>query len=113
MKLIHVGIGLLGLGVVLILTAIFWTKIVPNETVWTEEKAEAYQVAAKNLHDRSFDKEISPEELEETRAEYQALNKQLSRAKTAKYGLPGYFRMIGIISSLAGVIMIAAQKKRD
>ena len=113
MKLAHAGIGLLALGIVLILAAVFWTRIVPNETVWTEEKAEAYQVAAKNLHDRSFDKEISSEELEETRAEYQALNKQLSRAKTAKFGLPGYFRMIGVISSLAGVIMIAAQQKKE
>ena len=110
MKRISIGIGLVSVGVLLVVMSLFWVRVIPAESVWSEEKAEAYQTSSLTLHKNTFDDSISEEELAQSQVDYDKLRAQLDRARGAKYSLPKYFRIGGIAATIVGVALLLIQK---
>jgi hypothetical protein len=55
LNLQHVGLGLCGLGLLLMITSVFWPRMTKTDAVWTDGQAREYAGAAGTYHQLAFE----------------------------------------------------------
>lgn len=91
---------------VLCILASFALKSIPNDAVWSDEQAVAHQRASNKFHRDQFDKNLTESELAKSRAAFEEIDEQLSRAKSKRTGIPFVVRWTGIVCTGLGYVIL-------
>ncbi len=111
------GIGLVVLGMLLIVAAFLWPRLMPTENLWTDDQATEYSAAAAHYHNLSFQyanrtDQKSVSEVESAEEEYEQKRKQLDSALSWRAMGETLFRWTGIASSIAGACLLLVHRQQ-
>ena len=112
-RLFFAAVSLIAIGLVLLMISFFWTNMVPDDMVWSDEQADAHRRASLAYHETQFDKSASEIELRQLREEFEALDGKLSAAKRTKNGPPIYLRWAGTMAAGLGALVLLALREQD
>jgi hypothetical protein len=109
------GALLLMIGLALVALSLAWPRLSDGSSTWTNEKAEAYQAASAEVHQRTMQMAATPPE-EQTRANkealadaqttYAGLRAELDDARTRPARLATILRFGGILLAISGAIIL-------
>ena len=114
MKLIHLPLLAMTLGVCLVAFSFLWPRIVGTGMVWSEEEAHELSEAAAEMHRLVHEhghaapeaganhEEDEPEVLRAARQRYQRSEAGLRRARSLRQGPAAVFKWTGIVLALLG-----------
>lgn len=113
MNLTRLGASSIGGGIVLILVSFAWKPLVPQNALWSKDRAAELQAASAQLHHDSHDRDLAPEKLAESQAKFDALQTRLDRAVAMRTSTPFYLRIAGILIGVVGIGLILTERSQQ
>ena len=114
-KLSHIGVLLIGCGMVLIAASWIWPFHTFSKTAWSDEQAKAYAVSSQkfhqlshqNIHPQEQQNRLTPlqTELSEAKIKYQQLRQQLDHARSRPKRFSGFASGLGIVLVAGGCLL--------
>ena len=114
MKLDRIATICCTLGALFVLVALSLQYIIlprlPATASWSEQDAEVWMNSSKDYHNKSFDRKVTQQELEEAAQVFREQNEKLNSAKSTRANLPKYFQYSGYLLIAVGAGCYLYQK---
>jgi hypothetical protein len=122
MKLAHLAMTAIAVGVLLVLVSFAWPSLVPRESVWSDEQAEQWRQEGGEVHRLAHERahadahpgeaEAMSADLEAAKSRYQRWDVELKEAQAVRQRHAAILKWIGVGCMVAGVGVLLVARGR-